>query len=87
MEFWKNHEKKGKKNKKRGLLFSSGLIVGEGIIGILSAVFGVISIGESTMADKLDVSEQFSFGMLGSLLGVIILILIFILRCKREEVR
>ena len=45
--------RKGEEEQERGLLFSSGLIVGEGIIGILSAVFGVISIGESTMADKL----------------------------------
>ena len=73
-----------KEEQERGLLLGSGLIVGEGIIGILSAIFAVISIGGGTLADQLDVSEHFSLGMLGSFLGVIILVLIFILGCKRR---
>ena len=73
-----------KEEQERGLLLGSGLIVGEGIIGILSAIFAVFSIGGGTLADQLDVSEHFSLGMLGSFLGVIILVLIFILGCKRR---
>ncbi len=47
----------------KGILFSSGLIAGEGLVGILLAVFAVIGIG-----DKIDLRNYgINFGQIGSL--------------------
>lgn len=78
-------EKKKEEEKERGILFASGLIVGEGIIGILSAVFAVVSIGGNTIAERLDLSEKFNFGIIGSILGIASLIFIFILNSKERD--
>lgn len=61
----------------RGVLFSSGLIAGEGLIGILLAVFAIIPIGASSLGDIIDLSSKFSLGNSGGLLFFAILILIF----------
>jgi uncharacterized oligopeptide transporter (OPT) family protein len=50
-----------------GILFSSGMIAGEGIVGILLAIIAVTGI-----ADKLDVSSFLNLGMIG---GVVVLVL------------
>ena len=50
-----------------GILFSSGMIAGEGIVGILLAILAVTGI-----ADKLDVSSFLNLGMIG---GVVVLVL------------
>lgn len=39
-----------------GTLYSAGLIAGEGLMGIILAVFALIPIGASTLADKIDLS-------------------------------
>ena len=36
-----------------GVLYSSGLIAGEGLVGILLAVFAIIPMGEGTLGDFL----------------------------------
>ncbi len=43
-----------------GVLYTSGLIAGEGLVGILLAVFAVFNL-------NIDLSEKFSFGNIGSL--------------------
>ena len=41
-----------------GILFCSGMIAGEGLVGILLAVLAIIPIGGSTLAEILDVSGR-----------------------------
>ena len=65
-------DKRAKKSEKEnetggGILFSSGMIAGEGIVGILLAILAVTGI-----ADKLDVSSFLNLGMIG---GVVVLVL------------
>lgn len=57
-----------------GVLYSSGLIAGEGIVGILLAVLAVIPMGFSAegktlyLSDKINISEIFSIGNIGGLI-------------------
>ena len=64
-----------------GILFCSGMIAGEGIIGIVLAVLAVVGI-----ADKLDLSGYINVGMVGVL---VLLGILFIAVCisgtKRKE--
>lgn len=46
----------------RGILYTSGLIAGEGLMGIILAIIAV-----AEAADKIDLSKYFSFGQIGSL--------------------
>ncbi|NLW22050.1 MAG: oligopeptide transporter, OPT family [Tissierellia bacterium] len=49
-----------------GVLFSSGLIAGEGLIGILLAVLAIIPVGGTTLADKVAFGN-YALGQWGSL--------------------
>lgn len=40
-----------------GTLYSAGLIAGEGLMGIVLAIFALIPIGTGTLADKINLSE------------------------------
>ena len=57
-----------------GVLYSSGLIAGEGIVGILLAVLAIIPAGLNDkgealyVSDKIDISEIFSIGNIGGLI-------------------
>ncbi len=57
-----------------GVLYSSGLIAGEGIVGILLAVLAVIPMGLNAegktlyLSDKINISEIFSIGNIGGLI-------------------
>lgn len=64
-----------------GILFCSGLIAGEGIVGIVLAIFAV-----SGVADAIDFSESFHLGMVGGLavLAVIALLIAFFSRVKNK---
>lgn len=55
-----------------GVLYCSGMIAGEGLIGILLAVFAVIPMGNDSLADKINLGLP--FGNIGSLIffGLII---------------
>lgn len=48
-----------------GILYSSGMIAGEGLVGILLAVFAIIPAGAGTFADKL--ALPFTLGPIGSI--------------------
>lgn len=64
-------ERKGDAHKAgldRGVLYASGLIAGEGIVGILLAVFAVIQIGERSLGDRINISGICSLGNVGGLL-------------------
>ncbi len=64
-----------------GVLYSSGLIAGEGIVGILLAVLAVIPMGLNAegktlyFSDKINLSETFSIGSIGGLVCFALILL------------
>lgn len=62
-----------------GILFCSGLIAGEGLAGILLALLAVFGINE-----RIDLSESFTFGALGTVI-LLILVIFLILRAAAKE--
>ncbi len=70
-----NDEEK-EKTVNNGVLCCSGMIAGEGLVGILLAVFAIIKVGAGTLADKVgSVGERFNLGQIG---GIIVLALIIV---------
>lgn len=67
---------KKKKNKEEnaeangGVLFCSGMIAGEGLIGILLAIFAVVG-----LEDVIDLSSTFSTGIIGGIVLMVVMIL------------
>jgi putative OPT family oligopeptide transporter len=59
-----------------GVLFTSGMIAGEGLIGILLAVFAIIPFAGGTLGDFINISEKFSIGNIGGLVFFALLILL-----------
>lgn len=66
-------EEERKEKVENGILFSSGLIAGEGLIGILLAVFAIIPMGKKSLGDFIDLSGKFSLGNIGGLVCFAIL--------------
>lgn len=62
-------ERKGdnKEGIDRGVLYCSGLIAGEGLVGILLAVFAVIKVGGTSLGDIIGSCLPFSLGNWGGL--------------------
>lgn len=50
-----------------GVLYTSGMIAGEGIIGILLAVFAIIPFKNSTLGEFINISDKISLGNIGGL--------------------
>ncbi len=82
IRYWFDHKKYKNDDDKEnvttaGILFSSGLIAGEGLIGILLAVFAVISVGGGkSFADVIDLTAHgIDLGAIGSIVFFAILIL------------
>lgn len=68
-------EEKRKDAIERGVLYTSGMIAGEGLVGILLAVLAVIPIGKSSLGALLDLSARgFSLGNLGALAFFLLLL-------------
>lgn len=63
----------------RGILYSSGLIAGEGIIGILLAVFAVIKVGDDSLGSLINLSSILNIGQIG---GIVCFILLLLTICK-----
>ncbi|MGN1031635.1 MAG: OPT family oligopeptide transporter [Butyricicoccaceae bacterium] len=62
-----------------GVLYSSGMIAGEGLIGILLAVFAVIKVGGKSLGDIINLpSYNISLGNIGSIVFFLILIAIML---------
>ena len=75
-----------------GVLYSSGLIAGEGIVGILLAVLAIIPIGVDEkgatlyVSNAIDFSESFSIGQIGGLICfAVILLTIFLFATKEQK--
>lgn len=69
----------------RGVLYTSGLIAGEGVVGILLAVFAVIQINGNSLGDILNLSETFSLGNAGSIIFFLLLLLSIFWMCIRAK--
>ena len=67
----KEGEEEVKEAVNNGTLFCSGMIAGEGLIGILLAVFAVIKVGDKSIGDIINLG-----GPLGNIGGVIFFALI-----------
>ena len=75
-----------------GVLYSSGLIAGEGIVGILLAVLAIIPVGVDEkgatiyVSNIIDFSESFSIGQIGGLICfAVILLTIFLFATKEQK--
>ena len=66
----------------KGILYCSGLIAGEGLTGIILAMFAVIPFGGKTLHDFINISGRFSLNSLGSIV-IFLLLLWSLLRCKK----
>lgn len=78
---------KSEKNERveRGLLYSSGLIAGEGLVGILLAVLSLIPYGQSTVADRIQL--PISLGNIGGIAGFALLLISMIIFIFRQDKR
>ncbi len=66
---------KNEKDKNEGgILYTSGLIAGEGLMGILLAIFAVIPFRKGSFADIFDLSDIISLGNAGGILFFLFLI-------------
>lgn len=61
-------EKAHKEKIERGVLYSSGLIAGEGLVGILLAVFAIIKINGEYLGDIINLSDKINLGNWGGLI-------------------
>ena len=78
---------KRKKNAEQGVLFSSGLIAGEGLIGIILAIFAIIPYQNKSLGDMIDISSKFSLGNIGALILFLLFSLTLVFAVKRKEER
>lgn len=76
MERRKAPEEEKKEGIDRGILYTSGLIAGEGLMGVVLAVLAVVGV------DKVvDVSSSFSIGNIGALVVFVLLLLSLVRVC------
>lgn len=63
-----------KTDSKTGVLYSSGMIAGEGLVGIILALLAIIPFSSETLGSFINISDVFSLGRLGGLAAFILLI-------------
>ena len=69
-----------------GVLYTSGLIAGEGIVGILLAVLAVIQVGGKSVGDIIDISGSVNLGNIGGLVFfALLLVSIFMFATKAAK--
>ena len=76
-------ERKAKVN--QGILYSSGLIAGEGLVGILLAVFAIIPIGADTLGDAINISKIINLGNIGGLVFFACLVATLVAFINKKE--
>ncbi|MGI5958001.1 MAG: OPT family oligopeptide transporter [Massiliimalia sp.] len=64
-------EEKRKENVNSGILYTSGMIAGEGLVGILLAIFAIIPVGEKTLGDVINLN---GFGLPAEVLKIVALV-------------
>lgn len=67
-----------KQKVENGTLFASGMIAGEGLVGVLLAIFAVAGI-------SLDVSGVFSIGQIGSIICFAVIVYIFVMFINKKQ--
>lgn len=75
-----------------GILYSSGLIAGEGLLGILLAIFAVIKIKGKSIGEMIDISESLNLSpQAGNLIGLAffaaLLVTIYLFTIKKHDVK
>ncbi len=60
-------EEERKEVTENGILYTSGMIAGEGLIGILLAVFAIINVNGKSLADWVNISSSINLGNIGGL--------------------
>ncbi len=68
-------EKERKDVSDSGVLYSSGLIAGEGVLGIVLALMAIIPAGEGTLADAVNISGRFSIGRTGGIILFLLMVM------------
>ena len=58
-----------------GVLYTSGMIAGEGLIGILLAIFAIIPYKGTTVSSYINISDQISLGNTGGIVFFVLLLL------------
>jgi len=66
-----------------GVLYTSGMIAGEGIVGIILAVLAVIKVGDANVGDIINLSEKFSLGNIGGLVAFALLLVSIVVFANR----
>lgn len=80
MDKRKVSEEEKKESVERGTLYTSGLIAGEGLMGVVLAVLAVLN-----KAEAIDVSKAFSIGQIGSLVVFALLIVSLVMVCLKKK--
>lgn len=57
----------------RGMLYTSGMIAGEGIVGILLALLAILPFGSKTVADAINLSGIINIGSIGGIIMFLLL--------------
>ncbi len=78
-----DEERKSKVN--QGILYSSGLIAGEGLVGILLAVFAIIPMAGGSLGDAIDLSSKINLGNIGGLVFFVALCASLIAFINKKE--
>ncbi len=83
----KTDDEKKENTMTRGMLYCSGLIAGEGLVGILLAVLAIIPYSGSNLLEMVNCSDIFLLPQIGSLgLFVLMLASIWYAACRRKTV-
>lgn len=70
----KSTEAEKKEQVDRGILYTSGLIAGEGLVGVLLAILALVKIRGNTIGDIINLSEKISLGQIGSIVFFALLV-------------
>lgn len=81
--FDKKNNNNDKGTIRNGILFSSGMIAGEGLIGIILALLAVIPMGNGSLESMINMSETFSIGYIGAVILFIGLIVSFVASIRK----
>lgn len=69
-------DKKSKSFIENGILYSSGMIAGEGLIGILLAIFAIIKIKNQNLLEIIDLSEKFKIISKSNIFAIIVFLIL-----------
>ena len=58
-----------------GVLYTSGMIAGEGLVGILLAVFAIVKVNGKALSDIINVSDKFSVGQIGAIVLFLVVVI------------